>query len=120
MHTLFERDHNGRRANRGFALVELIVIVLVLGAVAAVIVFSVSGVTDKKTKSTACATEVHVVQAAIEAYKAQHAGAIPKTLQAVVAAGWLRSVPSLNTPSGAAGYSYNPATGTYTGPVCPN
>ena len=104
---------------RGFALVELVVIVLVLGAVAAVVVFSVSGVTDHKTKTNACSVEVRVVQAAIVAYKAQHGGKNPKDLDALVTAGWLRSVPGLKTPSGAAGYSYDPTSGTYSGPACP-
>jgi len=120
MQTFFARGQNRRRGHRGFAVVELIVIILVLGAVAAVVVFSVSGVTDKQTKPNACATEVLVVRASIQAYKGQHKGANPKTLKAVVASGWLRSVPGLNTPSGAAGYSYNPATGTYNGPACPS
>jgi prepilin-type N-terminal cleavage/methylation domain-containing protein len=54
---------------RGFALVELLVVIVILGILAAVVVFAVSGITNRK--SSACQIEVRTVNTALQAYSAK-------------------------------------------------
>jgi prepilin-type N-terminal cleavage/methylation domain-containing protein len=63
---------------KGFTLIELLVVIVILGILAAVVVFAVSGITDKGTKS-ACKTEARTVKTAVEAYYAQE-GSYPTSI----------------------------------------
>jgi general secretion pathway protein G len=58
------------RSQRGFTLIELLVVIVVLGVLAAIVVFAVGGVTDKG-KASACKTDVKSVVVAEEAYYSQ-------------------------------------------------
>jgi prepilin-type N-terminal cleavage/methylation domain-containing protein len=75
----------------GFTLVELLVVIVVLGVLAAIVVFSVGGV-NNKSKSAACNSDVATVQTAEETYYAQNNSYT--TMAALVTAKLLRSVPS--------------------------
>jgi general secretion pathway protein G len=54
---------------RGFTLVELLVVIVILGVLAAVVVFAVGGITNT-SKQSACKIEVRTVNAALQAYYA--------------------------------------------------
>jgi prepilin-type N-terminal cleavage/methylation domain-containing protein len=112
---------------RGFTLIELLVVIAILGILAAVVVFSVGGITDKG-KTSACKTEVSTVQTALEAFYAQsnpvaypavaatadNAASTAAALS-VMASGSLKFLNSPMTtasPSIAAGYRYD-ALGQY-------
>lgn len=56
---------------RGFTLIELLVVIIILGILAAVVVFAVSGVGDKG-KSSAVAIDARTLRTAEEAYCAQN------------------------------------------------
>jgi prepilin-type N-terminal cleavage/methylation domain-containing protein len=94
---------------RGFTLVELLVVIVILGILAAVVVFAVGGITYKG-KSSACQIEVRSVNTAIQAYYAQNT-AYPATVSALVPA-YLSAAPVANTPV------YSSTTGVFS-ETCP-
>jgi prepilin-type N-terminal cleavage/methylation domain-containing protein len=68
---VFERLKEARRnGENGFTLIELLIVIVILGILAAIVVFSVQGITDRGDKS-ACKADVATVQAAEEANYAQ-------------------------------------------------
>jgi general secretion pathway protein G len=66
------RSH--RRGESGFTLIELLVVVAILGVLAAIVAFNMAGVHDRGGDA-ACRTDVGTVQAAVDAYRNDHADA---------------------------------------------
>jgi general secretion pathway protein G len=58
------------REEEGFTLIELLIVIVILGILAAIVVFSVQGITDKGD-SAACSSDVTEVDTAVEAAYAQ-------------------------------------------------
>ena len=56
---------------KGFTLVELLVVIVILGVLAAVVVFAVGG-TEADAKVKACRSERSAVEAGVEAYRSQN------------------------------------------------
>jgi general secretion pathway protein G len=72
-------DTNTQKQDKGFTLVELLIVIVILGILATVTVFAVRGITDKGQKS-ACAADKKTMEVATEAYFATYGGtAIPVT-----------------------------------------
>jgi prepilin-type N-terminal cleavage/methylation domain-containing protein len=102
---------------RGFTLVELLVVIVILGVLAAVVVFAVGGITNT-SKASACTIEVRTVNTATQAFFAQKnayptaaaAGATGATLIA-----FLQTSAGLNLLSSGTGSSSAPSAtpGTY-------
>jgi general secretion pathway protein G len=61
---------NNRTKDAGFTLVEILVVIVILGVIAAVVVFSVRGVTDT-AEASACVSDAKILTVAAEAYLAQ-------------------------------------------------
>jgi general secretion pathway protein G len=59
----------------GFTLIELLIVIVVLGILAAVVIFALSGVTASSAVS-ACNADAKSVEVAIQAYNTQH-GSFP-------------------------------------------
>src|SRR5437016_518286 len=55
---------------QGFTLIELLVVIVILGVLAAVVVFAVNGITDRG-HSSACKSEVATLNTAIQAFYAK-------------------------------------------------
>jgi general secretion pathway protein G len=94
---------------KGFTLIELLVVIVILGILAAVVVFSVRGVTDN-AKENACKTERRTLETAVEAYYAKYFG--PTSEANLVTAGLIKAE--------ATNYNVNATTGavTTTGSEC--
>ena len=125
------QEHVDRKSliEQGFTLIELLVVIAILGILAAVVVFSVNGITDRG-KSSACKTEVSTVQTAVEAYYAKLGVYPPKVgatfsytdlnadLGPTSANKFLNSDLTATSPSIAVGYDYT-ALGVFGGGTCP-
>lgn len=89
--------------SEGFSLIELLIVIVILGILAAVVVAAVGGFTEE-AEETRCESDAHTLQTASEAYFAQRdattilgtgttADRYEKTL---VAGGFFRDVSSLH------------------------
>ena len=76
---------------RGFTLVELLIVIVILGILAGIVVFAVGNLTSNAQKNS-CATEKSTIITADEAYKAQTGSYTDTT--GLIASGLLKTTPS--------------------------
>jgi general secretion pathway protein G len=87
-----------RQGEEGFTLIEMLIVVIILGILAAVVVFGVSTF-RKDSAAKACTTDVKSVETAAQAYKAKN-GAYPTgatdaaRINVLVTGEYLKSAPS--------------------------
>lgn len=60
-----------KKHDEGFTLIELLIVIVILGILAGVVVFAVSGITDQGQDS-ACEADRATLEVAVEAYYAQN------------------------------------------------
>ncbi|MEP7201700.1 MAG: prepilin-type N-terminal cleavage/methylation domain-containing protein [Ilumatobacteraceae bacterium] len=75
------------KQDKGFTLVELLIVIVILGILATVTVFAVRGITDQGKAST-CKADSKTLQTGYEAYVAQYGGASIPVTGAAVPAGY--------------------------------
>ena len=80
-----EIEPSGKR-DKGFTLVELLIVIVILGILATVTVFAVRGITDKG-QTSACNTDKATLQTATESYFAQFGGTTIASTSATVPTG---------------------------------
>ena len=81
MHRYLERA----RSEEGFTLIELLIVIVILGVLAGVVVFSVGGITDRGN-TAACKTDQSTVAVGVEAYRAK-LGVYPPNLDPALTTG---------------------------------
>ena len=69
MNALKARLANRKNDEGGFTLIELLIVIVILGILSAVVVFSVGGIQNKGDKA-ACKAELNTIRTAQEAYYA--------------------------------------------------
>ena len=69
------RRKAGEADELGFTLIELLIVIVVLGILAAIVVFSLTGVTGQ-SKAAACTSDAKSVEIAADAYQA-YTGSYP-------------------------------------------
>ena len=67
-------EETSSKHDKGFTLVELLIVIVILGILATITVFAVRGITDKGTTS-ACAADKNTMAVAVESYFANNGGA---------------------------------------------
>lgn len=116
---LSDRLRAARENEGGFTLIELLIVIVILGILAGIVVFSVQFI-QNRGQVAACKTDMKNVQVAAEAMYAQSSNSqYPADTAAMVTAGVLKSEPPASdgityTPNNAA----NPPTYTLTSTVC--
>ena len=70
---------------QGFTLIELLIVIAVLGVLAAIVIFSLGGITSKSA-AAACNADANTVETAVQAYDAETGGTVPVTPQLLTSA----------------------------------
>ena len=100
---MLARIKSTRENESGFTLIELLIVIVILGVLSGIVVFSVSGITSRGD-SAACNANVQTVQVASEAYFAQNNKYAADI--AALAAGFLQSVPKTVVQDPTKGVTY--------------
>ena len=108
---MLNRIREAKKNEKGFTLIELLIVIVILGILAAIVVFAVGGITDRGNVS-ACKADYKTAEVAVEAFKAQSATASYPASLAVLVPTFLRET----HVDGANGYTigYTAATGAVT------
>ncbi len=106
-------DRRFRPRERGFTLVELLVVIVILGVLSGVVVFAVSNLTQK-SQSAACAADERSITDAEEAYNARVGGYVSEAQ--LVSQGYLRQESALHDVTLTSGsYEVTPVASCLTG-----
>ena len=92
------RNRVVNRARRAFTLIEILIVVVILGILAAIVIPQFTEASDDAAQSSVRST-LQVVRSQVELYKFKE-GAAPATLAALVGAGYLQADPIGNQPNG--------------------
>lgn len=99
---MLQRIRNLKESEGGFTLIELLIVIVILGILAAIVVFSVLGITSRGVLA-ACKADVKSVQVASEAYYSQYGTYATTQAQLTItggnSAGFLQSWPSSSSYS---------------------
>jgi general secretion pathway protein G len=84
-------DSRRRKGDEGFTLIELLIVIIILGILAAIVVFGVAKFRDD-AKAAACKADVATVNTASQAYYAQKGSYT--TVANLVSGGYLQTTPT--------------------------
>lgn len=83
------------KRDKGFTLVELLIVIVILGVLSTVTVFAVQGITDRGSEAR-CDSDERTVAVAVESFYAEN-NAWPTDMTALVNGGYLRDASTLHT-----------------------
>ncbi len=88
-----ERRKSGEASESGFTLIELLIVIVVLGILAAIVVFSLTGVSGQ-SKQAACTSDAKSVEIAADAFQAASpTGAYPTDITTDLVPNYLHAAP---------------------------
>jgi general secretion pathway protein G len=88
-----ERRSSAEGDEQGFTLIELLIVILVLGILAAIVIFALGGITGQSATAS-CQTDARSVQTAIAAWEANGNSAATTITQANLTPTYLASWPN--------------------------
>jgi prepilin-type N-terminal cleavage/methylation domain-containing protein len=100
---MLARIRVARENESGFTLIELLIVIVILGVLSGIVVFSVSGITNRGD-TAACNANLKTVQVASEAFYAQNSAYAANI--AALAVGFLQSEPKTVAVDPAKGVTY--------------
>jgi len=119
-HAEMNRIRRALHAEGGFTLIELLIVIVILGILAAIVVFAVAGINNKGT-AAACQSEKTTLTAAEEAnYAKSSSGTVTGTYtdtaglvtSGLVASGTTGHYYTASITGGGTGYTINPIAGS--------
>ncbi len=116
---LSDRVRAARENEGGFTLIELLIVIVILGVLAGIVVFSVQFI-QNRGQVAACKTDMKNVQVAAEAMYAQSSNSqYPADIAAMVSGGVLKSAPpAADAITYTANNGATPPTYTLSSTVC--
>ena len=93
------------RSKKGFTLVELMVVVIILGILVAIAIPIYNNVTGDAQKK-ACAANERTLEGAVAMYQAANSGKMPTTVNELVTGGFIEAEPTC--PVKGSSYTINP------------
>jgi general secretion pathway protein G len=110
---LQQRIQAARKVDGGFTLIELLIVIVILGVLAGVVVFSVQAISDRGNKA-ACNTDLRSIESAAAGYYADHNNTWPTV--GGTTNDWTPLVPAYlkEPPNSTHTYSINTTTGVVT------
>jgi type II secretion system protein G len=111
-----ERRETGGSEN-GFTLIELLIVIIVLGILAAIVIFSLTGVTGQ-SEAAACSSDAKTVETSVSAYYAENNDTYPTAMTDLTAGPpaqphgpYLRAVPTATVATNGYLITLVPSTG---------
>lgn len=98
------------RSKKGFTLVELMVVVIILGILVAIAIPIYNNVTGDAQKK-ACASNERTLEGAVAMYQAANGGVMPGDVDDLVNEGFIEAEPTCPV-DGSSGYTINSNNGT--------
>lgn len=98
-----------RVARKGFTLIEILIVVVILGILAAIVIPQFTNAAQDANVSSA-QSQLQTVRSQIELFRVQNDGALPGSIQDLVDAGMLQEVP---TAPADWTFDYDNSTGDY-------
>ena len=98
-----------KKSDKGFTLIALLIVIVILGVLSTVVVLSVGGITAQG-KDSACKSDYNALATAVETYYAQE-GSYPASQTVLRTDGFLRTLSTSYDISGTSG-NIEPATGS--------
>jgi len=92
---MLQRIREARENESGFTLIELLIVIIILGILAAIVLFGL-GTFRGDSKTAACKADRRNIQTAVAAYNAKR-DAFPASVQELVDTNYLESVPTSAT-----------------------